>query len=379
MALGLRHRLSRRVARFVSSLFLVLFALQEPARSESTELPRLTTHESFIEDALRPSTLEIDNVQAVFAFVFNSLPARVKVYPTENYYYFSFINGGVRYSGNIRLDIKDRDAGKVHFAYFEDLAEWREEPPTKYRAFDASTGVTVTKMDRFLYGVAYRGKVVQFELNDLSDVTPAVGLLGPDESYIGPVFDDSAIRFLLIYNSRLKIFHYILDETVKVADGFLWTHETDRILIAKRSGFAFYHDQQRNRKILIGVFEANARVNNAYDGPFDQLPDNFIEGDKLQRAIIEVDPEMAGKIDRFGGLLNGSGRYIIAPYKYYRSEEDLLAFHRCATNKRIPATDYYACFSMDWNEPRELLAIKRMYARLAKNQKKQSRKSPQQR
>jgi hypothetical protein len=34
---------------------------------------------------------------------------------------------------------------------------------------------------------------------------------------------------------------------------------------------------------------------------------------------------------------------------------------------------------MDWNEPRELLAIKRMYARQAKNQKKQSRKAPQQR
>ena len=51
---------------------------------------------------------------------------------------------------------------------------------------------------------------------------------------------------------------------------------------------------------VVGVFEGNSRVNNAYDGPFDQLPDNFIEGDDLLKAILEVAPSLKGTIDRFG-------------------------------------------------------------------------------
>ena len=66
----------------------------------------------------------IKDPMAVFTFVLGNLPDRVKVYPTENYYYFSFFHDHVRYAGNIRLDVIDRDEGKVHFAYYEDLAEW---------------------------------------------------------------------------------------------------------------------------------------------------------------------------------------------------------------------------------------------------------------
>jgi hypothetical protein len=45
-------------------------------------------HESSIDEAMRPTTLAVEDPMAVFAFVFGSLPDRVKVYPTENYYYF---------------------------------------------------------------------------------------------------------------------------------------------------------------------------------------------------------------------------------------------------------------------------------------------------
>jgi hypothetical protein len=40
---------------------------------------------------------------------------------------------------------------------------------------------------------------------------------------------------------------------------------------------------------MIGAFEGNMRANNYFDGPFDQLPDNFIEGETLARR----DPERA--------------------------------------------------------------------------------------
>jgi len=52
--------------------------------------PKLNTNQSYIEDLTRPTVLAIDDPMAVFAFVFNSLPDRVKVYPTENYYYTPF-------------------------------------------------------------------------------------------------------------------------------------------------------------------------------------------------------------------------------------------------------------------------------------------------
>ena len=90
---------------------------------------------------MRPSTLNVNDPMAVFDFVFTTLPERVKVYPTENYYYFTFINGGVPFDGNIRLDASNRDDGKVIFAYSEDLEEWRGETDVQHLILDESQGV----------------------------------------------------------------------------------------------------------------------------------------------------------------------------------------------------------------------------------------------
>ena len=38
---------------------------------------------------------------------------------------------------------------------------------------------------------------------------------------------------------------------------------------------------------------------------------------------------------------------MIGPYKHYRIEEDLMVFHSCATDKKVPAANYYACFVYD--------------------------------
>jgi hypothetical protein len=158
----------------------------------------------------------------------------------------------------------------------------------------APQGVSVEKVEPLVYRVSYQGKSVVFALNDLSNVKPPAGALGADETFIGPIFDESAIRFFLVYNSRLKIFHYILDETERVADLFFPSKKSERILIGKRTGFAFYKDHRLDRKILIGAFEGNIRANNYFDGPFDQLPDNFIEGEALRSAILSVPPAAQG-------------------------------------------------------------------------------------
>jgi hypothetical protein len=338
---------SSRYAMARAALAVVLGAVSMANPVAAAETPRLYFHENYVEDATRVTELPIKDTVAMFEWVLGNLKERVKVYPTENYYYFYFIYNGTRYAGNIRLDASDRDRGKVHFAYYEDLAEWKDEEPVNHMALDKKQGVTVEKVDRLTYRVSYKDKAVVFELNDLAKVVPPASILGPDEKYLGPVFDDSAVRFFLVYNTRLKIFHYLLDETITPSDVFFPAKSTDRILIGRRTGFAFYRDVRLDRKILIGVFEGNARVNNYFDGPFDQLPDNFLEGDTLRRIILQIEPGLAGQIDRFGGSPDGSSRFLIAPYLHYREVEELDVFHQCATSKDITPDIYYACFVID--------------------------------
>ena len=139
----------------------------------------------------------------------------------------------------------------------------------------------------------------------------------------------------------------MIDETVKVPDQFRPSVYTNRILIGVRTGFAYYLDLRMNRKILIGVFEANSRVNNYFDGPFDQLPDNFVMGTELRDAILAVEPSLEEKIDRVGGSFDRSGRYLIGPYATYRTEDQLYPIHHCATSKAVPSASYYQCFVVE--------------------------------
>jgi len=323
----------------------LLFALAAgPALAQ--DVPQLQTNQSYVEDVTRATTLNVGDPMAVFGYVLSKLPERVKVYPTENYYYFGFMHNGIRYAGNIRLDASNRDDGKVIFAYFEDTSQWYDEAPVEHAVLDASQGVMVEKVEPLVYRISYQGKSVVFALNDLRNVKPPAGSLGPGETFIGPIFDESAIRFFLVYNSKLKAFHYILDETETVADSFFPSNRSDRILIGKRTGFAFYKDHRLDRKILIGAFEGNMRANNYFDGPFDQLPDNFIDGETLRQAILQVQPALTGQIDRFGGAPDGSIRFMIGPYLPYQAITDLDPIHTCAQKKQ-KQPDYYRCFVTD--------------------------------
>jgi hypothetical protein len=330
--------------RWLCAASLVAAVVVSTATAQTSERPRVYTNEQYIDDLTRPLTLPLDDPKAMLAFILESIPDEVKVYPTENYYYFNFHHRGTRYAGNIRLDAKDRDEGKLHFAYFVELTEWVKDDAINYKVFGKDDGVTVEKIEPLRYRVTLGARSVVFQLNDLSNVVPPKTALGPDDQYLGPVFDESGIRFFLVFNRKLNIFHYVLDETVPVADELFPAQFTNRVLIGRRTGFAFYDEHRLKRKILIGVYEANSSVNNAFDGPFDQLPDNFIKGDELRDAIIASDPTQAGRIDRLGGSEDGASRYLIGPYIYYRNEQELMAFHECATNKTLPRDLYWACF-----------------------------------
>ncbi len=317
------------------------------ANAQPSDPPRLHLHQNYIEDVLHSGALDVKDPMAVFAFVLNSLPDKVKVYPTENYFYFTFELNGAPYAGNIRLDASDRDQGKVQFGYYEQTTGWRDETPTWFEVLDDKKGVKLEKIDRFDYRLSYGAKSVVFELNDLSQVKPPAGALAQGEKFIGPIFDDSGVRFFLVYNPAIKNFLYILDETVKVADEFFASPGSARILVGKRSSFVFYRDDRLDRKILVGVYEENVRINNYFDGPFDQLPDNFIEGELLRDAILEMDPKLKGKIDRFGGTPDGEVRFLISPYKLYKDISEFDPVARCAARKHATPASYYLCFILD--------------------------------
>jgi hypothetical protein len=209
--------------------------------------------------------------------------------------------------------------------------------------YGAKDGVTLKGAGKLAYDLSFKGKQVRFRLNDLSGVKPPADAIAKGETYIGPVFDESGLRFFLVFNTEEKIFLYILDETAPVADQFNAASEADRVSIGIRTGFAVYEDRFGKRKILVGVNQLNTAINNYLDGPFDQLPDNFIVGETLRTAILAASPEMKDKIDRFGNSPDGETRYLIAPYMQYEDERDLGGIAGCAASEAPPT--YYRCFS----------------------------------
>lgn len=350
-------------ARCILAIVLLVVSVAGGGAQDKPQqvMPRLRANAEVIIDALRADTLAVEDPLAVFAYVLAQLPANIPIYPTENYFYFRFVHKGVTYVGNIRFAAANRDQGKVNFAYNEEPTDWNPEPKGQYLLLGADQGVSVGKVGALAYRIVYNGKAVTFLLNDLSRIKPPDDFLKADEQFLGPIFDESGMFFFLVFNTRLKIFHFMLDETGRVGDEFVPLKGSNAVLIGKRTGFAFYDFE--GRKILIGVSERESRLNTYLDGPFDQLPENFIQGDALHDAILAVEPKLRGKIDRLGNFFDGSGRYLINPYLLYRQLDDLAVFPRCMTWKTVPPADRAACFVIDDQEAQKKsprpLALKR--------------------
>jgi hypothetical protein len=305
---------------------------------------KMHTDQQMIEELLEPNDLAIANPNAVFEAVFQALPAKVTVYPTESYYYFTFPYKGIIYAGNLRFDAWDQFDGKVHFAYFPEYAFWRKPLDPVHKKMGPDDGVQVTRVDKFHYKIAFKGRTVDFGIPDLSNIKPAPGMVRDDETYIGPIWDESGVRFFLVFNKTAKTFLYLLNDNPKM-DQYEQAQLSADVTVGMRTSFAFYKDKLAERQILIGAFLGNTQLNNYFDGPFDQLPDNYIEGDTLIDALLLIDPSMKGKVDRYGSDPSGEVRYAITTYKYYGDVDDLKAIVDCAAKESDPAR-YYACFNV---------------------------------
>ncbi len=317
--------------RIISLILISIFSASSlhPSRGmheRSGSNPRsLVTNEALISDLYRVTS--VDDPMSVVRFVFLSIAEEVNVYPTENYYYFECVLNRVPIKGNIGLPAHGIDDGIVTFAYEEDYAIADINHPARHAelSLTAKVGVFVRKVNDFKYAVTFEDKTVIFNLNDVGTLPPRKAILSPDETFVGPSFDESGLQFYLIFNQKCNALFWILNEDDFVPEQFL--SYTSRILIGRRTQFAFYDDKENNRRVLIGVKDDNVARNNWYDGPFDQLPDNYIKTGRieLQKYIESCYPFTKGKIDKFGiSLEKKEVRVPIVPYLNYSSPSQLV-------------------------------------------------------
>jgi hypothetical protein len=329
-------------ARTFAAVLAAAFLASQGSPAGAAKLT-LHTNQDMIEELLAPNDLDVSNPNSVFEAVFDALASKVTVYPTESYYYFTFPYKGIIYAGNIRFDAWDQFDGKVHFAYFPEYAYWRKPTDPLYKKLGPDDGVEVKKIDKFHYTIAFKGKTVEFELPDLSKIKPAPGQVRDDETYIGPIWDESGVQFFLVFNKTAKTFLYLLNDNPKM-DQYQPSSISPALTIGMRTSFAFIKDKFADRQILMGDFFGNTQLNNYYDGPFDQLPDNFVEGDALLDALLQIEPEMKGHVDRYGSQPSGEERFAITTYKFYGEPDELKPIVDCADKETDPAK-YYACFN----------------------------------
>jgi hypothetical protein len=293
------------------------------------------------------SQTDFDDPSAVFLIVFAALDEEVTVYPTENYYYFQCYSHGSTYWGNLRLDAKDRDQGIIHLGYFRyDENGTRQDRGGNEKAFSAADSVIVNLTHPLIYSVSYRGKTVNFRLNDISNERPLNSSLSTNERFVGPIFDESGLKFFLIFNSKEKHFFYILNEAGGVPEYFI--DMGDQVIEGTRTGFMFYQDTLFSRKILLAVNGRSTDRNSWYDGPFDQLPDNCVEFTNIQQYMEEVYPYTRGNVDKFGGFKNQAGaRVVIFPYSIYYKEEEITELVKSAMAQELTPEEFFVRITPD--------------------------------
>jgi hypothetical protein len=305
----------------------------ESARQDGSEpAPYLLLNQLLVE-GISTSTVDLEDVDAMFWHVFSRLPESVTVYPSENYYYFIVYISGRQIWGNIRLPAGSRDRGVVSFGYFEFIEFPRRSMSgfSRSKFYTRSDGLTIEAIDKFTYVVQYNGKAVTFNLHKLSQEPPNLFPLGEGELFIERTFDESGYQFFLIFNDEKNYFFWVLNEEEVVPD--VLEPLEDDLLVGKRSGFAFWVDAAHgDRKVLAAIRRLNSDRNDYYDGPFDQLADNYADEARISEYIQKAAPSLRGRIDKYGYYTDTErpSRVALSTYYTYFSQDDLVRFMESA-------------------------------------------------
>lgn len=292
--------------------------------STATLITQQSLNEGYYVDAV-----DLDDVDAYFWHLFARLQPEVWVYPSENYYYFIDCINGRQIWGNIRLPAGRRERGVLSFGYSEFI-----EFPSGYgsylsrsKYFTVADGLLIEEVDPFTWDVLYNQRTVRFHLHQLSQEPPQWLNVRTNEAFIMRTFDESGIQFFLLFNTTSNYFFWVLNEEEKVPDQF--GKLDDDILVGRRTGFAFWVDtEQPARKVLATIRKISVTRNDYYDGPFDQLADNYVEQTQVAKWMERAIPSIKGRIDKYGYYtdVERPSRVALSCYGTYYTQADILEF-----------------------------------------------------
>lgn len=308
--------------------------------AESNPRPHLfSLNEDMIRGLDRDNKVDVKDPRSVLYALLSQLQPEATIFPSENYYYFTFYDHGLAYSGSLRLPADSRDKGLIELNYNEAYSRWQRSEGGVETTLGPDDGVRVEKLARFLYRVTYRDVSVSFKLHEL-DMTLSSGTkLFPGEVYVGSLFDESGIEFDLVYSAPRNAFMFLL-RTAGSGNEYL-RDIGGGLLLGRRTGFVYYNDTMFNRLILVAVNSDMLRENSAYDGPFDQLPENYFDELKFLDYVYKVYPHLKGELQPHGTYADGTIFALIA-YVEYHTLSDLDFLRRC--NAKSPRRDrFYDC------------------------------------
>jgi len=333
-------------------LFLIIICVLTSCiqNNQYEKEPTLITNQEYI-DALYTQGPDLKNVTDVFYFLLSNLDDEVTIYPTENYFYFTLSAGGRNIGGTLTLFPEQRERNVIGLNYYE-----KGEDPDFIFAYQdkdntwigngtelgINESVLVEEIKKNRYSVTFKDRTVIFNLNDIGLKKPEKAKLTNDEEYVGPIFDESGLKFFIIFNRKTYRMYFILNEDEFVPENFATVYGD--FVIGKRTAYIFYKDAKNNRKLLVGIHGKNVLKNNWFDGPFDQMPDNYIDENLIPnyKKYIELSfPSAFGRVDKFGRY-NDTSRVAVAPYTVYFTFSDFA--NKC--NDRLPESEFFTCMTI---------------------------------
>jgi hypothetical protein len=281
--------------------------------------------------------VDLNDADAVFWHVFAQLPSEVTIYPSENYFYWILYIEGRQVWGNIRLPAGRRERGVLSFGYSE-FTEFPSGPGSylsRSKYFTEGDGLLITEVDKSTYTVRYNKREVTFHLHKLKTEPPKLFTLNTNETFIERTFDESGIQFFLLFNTERNYFFWVLNEEEKVPDVF--TSLDKEVMVGRRSGFAFWIDAL-GRKVLATIRKISVTRNDYYDGPFDQLADNYVDINKISYWMERAIPTIKGRIDKYGYYtdVERPSRVALSCYGTYYTHAEILDFVKKAKASNDP-------------------------------------------
>lgn len=322
---------------------LLAVSTRTPAVADPPRPREFTLNERMIERLGAPAGPSACEPRSVVSDLLRQIGPSAKVYPTENYYYFQFYQGGKSYSGSLRFTPGKREKGILEFACYETYASWLQfERGTDFFAdLSEKDGVRLTAREHLAFELAVEGQTTTFSLNDV-DQTPNGEILTADERFVGRILDESGLRFDLVYIPDRKSFFFALDTRTQVDETFVTV--SPHVHLGRRTGFVFYEDEARKRHILIAVNSEETYKNSWLDGPFDQLPENYYETNGFWNYVYDAFPDLKGRLTANGTFLDNGTIFAMMPYRVYLSQAGL-AFIKTCQESNADRTDLLVCLT----------------------------------